>query len=696
MRILFLSIALLTALGAPLFAQSGEDAPPLAAAFAAIDDGDYDTAVALVSGQSQLAKDLVMWNRLRSGAGSFPEFERFAVSHMEWPGMDRLLIRAEESLTGDEPAARVLAFFGGRDPLTGEGAVALAAALQATGDTARAADVIRDAWLTLGMEASGHGVMMATHGAALAPYHAARVDMLLWRWRTTDAKRLLPLLDDDQRALADARIALIDKADNRDALVAVVPDALQNTPGLIYDRFNRLAGAGDWTDAVALLQAQSASADTLGIPWRWGSWRRILSRWLMREGRTDDAYALATSHGLTEGADFADLEWLAGYLALTYRDDPVLASRHFTRMQNAVTSPISLGRAGYWLGRAQDAAGDTDAAAAFYTQAAQHQTGFYGLLAAEKLGLSLDPALTGLEVFPDWQEAPFLIDDMTQAGLMLLAADERGLAVLFFADLGRTLDRSALAQLGDLLLELNEPFFALLVAKAGAERGIILPHIYFPLHDIAQMDLPVEPALVLSIARRESEFRTDAGSPVGALGLMQLMPGTAEDVAGELDLPYSRARLTSDYAYNALLGSKYLFNLRERFGDSPVMIAAGYNAGPSRPAAWMDERGDPRTGAVDVVDWIEHIPFRETRNYVMRVTETIPIYRARLTGEVGKVDFLNLLIGVKPLVRPVVRPASEQSEPKQMDDGEVSREPVAPAAPSSPTGPRPIARPGGG
>lgn len=187
----------------------------------------------------------------------------------------------------------------------------------------------------------------------------------------------------------------------------------------------------------------------------------------------------------------------------------------------------------------------------------------------------------------------------------------------------------------------------------------------------------LDPKLVDALVRVESGYNPAAVSRKGAMGLMQLMPATAEEVAGELGLPYSRARLTSEWEYNARLGSRYLANLQEQFGDSPVMIAAGYNAGPSRPSRWMSERGDPRKGEVDIVDWIEMIPFTETRNYVMRVTESIPVYRARLTGETGTVRFRDLLIGAPPFIRPVAR-------------GEVQGAAPGPAARL-----RPLARPGG-
>ena len=698
---IFSAVLLSLALSGAVQAQDGEGGPPLAAAFDAMGQGDWDTAYAVVAGAGPVARDLVTWVRLRDGSGTFDDYLLFLAARGDWPGTDRIVSNAEEALPEGESADTVLAFFDGRAPETGEGAVRLAQALIAKGQTEAANGVIVTAWTTLGLGDSGHDAIVAAFPDLVAPHHATRTDMLLWRWRTTDAGRMLPLLDEDQRALAAARIAYIGNSGDISDRVAAVPNALINDPGLAYDRFNWLSGRGERTEAIEILRTQSVSAETLVNPWRWASWRRVLARWEMREGRIDSAYDLATTHHLTEGDDYADLEWLAGYLALTYLDDPAKALAHFESFDSAVSSPISVGRAGYWLGRTHDVLGNTADAQAAYRRAAQYQTGFYGLLAADHLGLPLDPALVGDEVFDDWQEAPFLTDDLTQAALLLLAADQRGLAVLFFADLGRSLNRAGLAQLGNLLVELNEPFFALLVAKAGAERDIVLPHIYFPLHDLARMDLPVDPALALSIARRESEFRADAGSPVGALGLMQLMPATAQEVAGELGLPFTGARLTTDWEYNATLGSQYLANLQAEFGDSPVMIAAGYNAGPSRPKAWMDERGDPRDGTADVVDWIEHIPFRETRNYVMRVTESIPVYRARLGGEAGALDFLNLLNGVKPLIRPRARPDTEMTPLPVVRDATPALPPVRrggtlePTAPGGPQGIRPISRPGG-
>lgn len=637
-------------------AQGPADVPAAQAAFAAAQEGDWQTAYALMAEEGDLGRDLITWMRLREGDAVFAEYPAFLAARSGWPGLDAAREAAEGLIEDTVPNADVIAFFDGRAPETGEGALAYARALMADGGADAAQEMLIETWRSLGLDERGFDALIGAYPDLLLPHHAARADMLLWRWRTEDAARLLPHLDEGHRALVRARIGYIDGADDLDERLDLVPARLRGDPGLAYDRFNWLAGRGDWTEAVALMRERSTSAEALVHPWRWGSWRRILARWQMREGKPRIAYDLASRHFLDDGASFADLEWLSGYLALTYLDDPALALRHFQTFEAAVSTPISSGRAGYWLGRAHAALGDDAAARAAFARGADHQSTFYGLLASERIGRPLDPALAGGEVFPDWQEADFITDDRFRAAMMLLSGQERGLSVLFVADLAKALDRTQVGQLGGLLMELDEPFFAVLVAKTALRGDILVQDIHFPLHSMAEMDLPVDMALAMAVARQESEFRTDAGSAVGALGLMQLMPGTAQDMARDLDLPYSRARLVLDWPYNARLGGAYLDYLQREFGDSPVLIAVGYNAGPGRVRNWIGERGDPRRGDMDVVDWIEHIPFRETRNYVMRVTEGIPVYRARLTGQTGPVAFSKLLRGAMPLIRPRPRP----------------------------------------
>ena len=654
------------------------------AAVAATGDQSWDTAYALA--EDDVTRDVITWLRLREPGQPFSEYQSFLAERGDWPGLSRIKSRAEQAIEKGTDPATVIAWFAEDAPVTAVGAVRLAEALIAKGQVSDAKAVIATAWVQERLSEDGEALILETFGDVVAPFHADRVNTLLWRWRTEEAGRMLDWLDNDQRALAIARIGYIRDQSGVAAKLAAVPAALRDHPGLVYDRYSWLAGKGRRSQAIELLVERSTSAAALGEPFRWSGWRRVLARWEMREGRADQAYALASQHFLEDGSAFADLEWLAGYISLTYLDAPVQALAHFKTAAGAVDSPISVSRMSYWEGRALEALGE-DAVPA-YTIASQHQTAFYGLLAAERLGLSLNPAVTGASDPTNWDGAPFMDDDLVRAALTLLQGGERGHATTFFVALGRGLPADDLSRLNALMEELEEPYYQVVLGKSAVTQGRVVHSAYFPIHPLADMDLPVDPALSLSIGRRESEFNFTVGSPVGALGLMQLMPATAEEVAGFLDLPYSRARLTADWQYNAQLGAKYLAVLEEEFGPSPVMIAAGYNAGPSRPKRWMDERGDPREGIVDVVDWIEHIPFRETRNYVMRVTESIPVYEARLSGIANPIAFTDLLIGEKPLIRPRGRP-----DVAAVSTSNAPRAVARPSEPASITGPRPVARP---
>ncbi len=690
-------VLMLLCLGVPAVAQSIPQAD--IDALRAADDGQYDIAAELTD--DPVIRDLTRWIQLRQGDGTFGQYAAFLVERPDWPGQSVIRARAEEALPKGTNPDLVVAFFSAEAPRTGEGAVRLAEALIAKGEITKADAVVQAAWRDLRLTDSGQKVMVAGFADVLEPVHADRVDQLLWRWRTDEARRMMDLLDDDQQALARARIAYIRRTSDISNAVAAVPETLKDHPGLAYDRYNWLADQGRWSEAVTMLRAQSVSAEKLGEPFRWSGWRRSLARWEMREGRPEVAYELASRHFLTEGASYADLEWLAGFVKLTDLDDTTTALAHFDAARAAVDSPISVARMAYWQGRAHETLGAAEAAETAYAEAAQHQTAFYGLLAAEKLGRTMDPALAATA--PDWD--PAMMDHaLVKAGFALLAAEERGFATQFFVQAGRDLPASDLAHVGAALRDADEVYYAVAMGKAAVTQGKIVPSIYFPLHPLAETDLKVEPALALAIARRESEFNAGVGSPVGALGLMQLMPATAEEVAGFEGVAYSRPRLTSDWAYNARLGDRYLAELTAQFGPSVVHIAAGYNAGPSRPEIWMDERGDPRLGDVDVIDWIEHVPFRETRNYVQRVSESIPIYRARLSGETAPIRFTALLRGAKPVVRPIARGQAPVQGESAVTEQAVSTSdapplravarPTRPSGPAAPPGIRPIARPG--
>ncbi|WP_299554671.1 lytic transglycosylase domain-containing protein [uncultured Tateyamaria sp.] len=621
---------------------------PLGWAMEALRSGNWDSAAALAARDGEVAADVIEWQRLRAARGTYADVVAFLQRRPDWPG-EALLRERSEEVVADQSDADILSFFENVGPQTPEGVLAHGTALIRAERAGEAEANLVLAWRTMPMESATQARYLAAHSDLLKPHNAARLDSLLWSGDFTSARRMFDLVDKGQSALAQARIGLRALADNVDALIEAVPDTLQDDPGLAHARFEWRLRKGRWDDAKALLMDRSRSVDTLGRPDEWSNRRRALARDEMRDGDAALAYQLATRHFLTEGSAYADLEWLSGYIALRLLKDPEVALGHFQNHRNATRSPISRGRAGYWIGRAHEAMGNTEEAQAAYAEGAQYQTSFYGLLAAEKGGLPIEPGLDGSEQFEPWQDSPLATRDLFEAGLLLQASGELSLAERFWTHLAESLDRAEAGQLGQAAVDADQPHLGVMIGKRVAQRGITIHAPYYPLHPLAEADLPMAPEMSLAIARRESEFDPVVQSSVGARGLMQVMPGTGREVAASLGLSddHTTGRMISDPAYNAKLGATYLSQLARRFDGNVVLMSAAYNAGPSRPNQWMLRYGNPRAERddFDVIDWIEHIPFRETRNYVMRVTESLPIYRARLGKDPLPIPFSEELVG---------------------------------------------------
>lgn len=615
--------------------------PALADELASLKDGlqaaagqDWDRLLADVPSAGAIGGDILRWQWLRAGEGRLGDYEDFMARRSDWPGLALMKEKGEEAAARSTDPARVIAYFGKTPPKTGKGAVALVRALMQAGQPAQAEQAAFDAWVGLKFTAEDEAALIALQGDALSVAHEARLDNILWDGgRLAEAQRMLPRVGLDFRSLATARIALEQGADGVNGLIAKVPAPMQTDAGLAYDRFIWRMKRDMYDEAAQLIIERSDSAQHLGRPEAWAERRALLARRMMRDGSPKAAYKIAARHDLTAGQAYADLEFLSGFIALRKLGDPTRALKHFDNLKAGVATPISLSRADYWRGRAMEAAGDKPGARSAYQAAARYQTAYYGLLAAEKLGLDLDPALINVgKAGPEWKTAGFVNSSVLAAARMLDQAGDRATAKRFFLQLAESQDADGLQKLSDLALRLEEPHIALLIAKQAAERGIILPRAYFPVPEMVPGELPVSRALALAISRRESEFDPAAQSKAGARGLMQVMPETAKRVAGTLGLDHTTGRLTADPAYNVTVGSAYLKKMLDEFGPSVALIASGYNAGPGRPRKWMAEFGDPRQPQVDVVDWVETIPFAETRTYVMRVVEGVVIYRQRLKG----------------------------------------------------------------
>ena len=611
-----------------------EDGDLLSTALSAIASGDWVTADHFASQISEPAgRTLIVWQRLRRGEGDWQEYQDFLASHGDWPGLKRLRRRGERAIPVNYNPVAVRAYFADQLPQTGTGSLRLTEAYAAQGRTADARGEAIRAWTQLPLAQHEASQLQAKFKGALARFHQKRMDNLLWSRETKAAERMMIHIPPAQQKLAKARISLQRASKGVDAAIKAVPESLQDDAGLAYDRFVWRLKKNRWDDAQALIVERSGNRAKLGRPEAWSNRRRTFVRRAMRAGEDDLAYWLASQHELESGSDYADLEWLAGYLALTKLDAPEQALIHFKNHRNAVKTPVSLGRAGYWMGRANEVTEDFDAAVVAFELGAQYQTSFYGQLAAQKIGFATDPKLAKGQNVGDWRKAGFAKAEPVRAGILLHYAQEQNLMRWFFSHVAESLNAEQSVQLANIALELDRPYVALGVAKEAAKKGIVIPKSYFPVTELATFSVDVDPEVAMSIARRESELNTEAVSPAGARGLMQIMPNTARQVAGEIGANYSKNRLTSDWRYNAKLGTAYLGGLLELYEGSYVLAFAAYNAGPHRADQWIERFGDPRDSIVDQVDWIEHIPFRETRNYVMRVMESLHVYRSRLSGE---------------------------------------------------------------
>lgn len=618
---------------------SGGDREALEAALAAARRGDAASAQAAAARiNNSAARKLALWATVDVDGEqlSFYQLDQARRDLAGWPRSSRRQGVAEKMIetSGLDPQ-RIVAWFQGAEPQCPQGAMALAAAYEQLGRRQDAQALIRRWWRAKVFEADAQRTMLTRFADLLSQDdHVARVDALLYGQQGPAAHDLLPLLPADQRALAQARIAL--RADARDAtaLVGDLPLSLANAPGLAVERARYLQKRN--LDAVALglvayFPAQPPTDEAAARIW---AERKLLINAALRAMDYRAAYAAATNHGLTSGPEYAEAEFYAGWIALSKLHDPALADTHFARIQAAGSSPITQSRALYWRGRAAEARGDPAAAKAFYVEGGRFFTAFYGQLSAERAGLATidlghDPTPTAAD------RARFENRDIVAAARLLGESGQRDLFrsfVLFIADTLTSGQDAAL--LVDLARGYGDQDLAMRAVRTAAQHGFILPERGYPLRTAPSGYDAADPAIVFGVIRQESGFDPHVRSGVGARGMMQLMPVTARVLARRMGERYSPSRL-DDAEYNMKLGSAYIGGMINDFGGSYLMATAAYNAGPGHLPDWASFCGDPRSSNVDPVDFIECIPFSETRNYVMRVLEGAQVYRARLHGNVA-------------------------------------------------------------
>jgi len=583
-----------------------------------------------------VAKKLAEWIILRSddNGASVERYRAFIAANPSWPSQTFLRRRIEAALWDDHrDDATVWAWFENESPLSAKGKFSLARAMIARGDRANAERLVRDGWRNDSMSEDTESMVLDLFGALLTPGdHKARMDLLLYGSDHDAALRAAKRLGAGQVALAKARSAAYRKASNTKALLDAVPRELHGDPGYIFSKIQLLRREEKFAEAAQLMMSAPKDPGRLYNLDEWWIERRLLSRKMLDIGERRTAYLIARDAALPARDIYkTEQEFTAGWIALRFLTDPATAAQHFARIGVGSVNPTALARAGYWQGRAAEAAGRAQEARAAYTAAAAQSTSYYGQLARAKLGL---PQIE-LNGAPVGRGRGIERLEIVRAVQLLYRLDEREIAIPIFGDMGENGDPDALVGLGELTSRYGDARGMLLLGKAALNRGLPFDFYAYPATGIPPFKAigpEVEQSIIFAIARQESAFNPAVVSPAQAYGLMQVTPDAGRYVCKKYGASFDLGRLKTDPVYNAALGAAELGGLIEDYRGSYIMTFAAYNAGRGSVKKWIERYGDPRDPKVDAVDWVELIPFSETRNYVQRIMENLQVYRARFGG----------------------------------------------------------------
>jgi soluble lytic murein transglycosylase len=593
--------------------------------------GDATQAAASIS--DPVARKLAEWIILRSdnNGASVERYRAFIDANPSWPSQTFMRRRIEAALWDDHrDDAVVLSWFDGEKPLSAKGKFSLAKALIGRGDRVGAERLIRDAWRFDAMSADTEETALDLFGALLTPGdQKARMDSLLYGTEHEAAMRAAKRIG--QVELAKARIAAFKKASNTKALLDAVPRELHSDPGYIFSKIQLLRREEKFQEAAQLMLAAPRDPGRIYNLDEWWIERRLLSRKMLDVGEHRSAYLIARDAALPARDIYkTEQEFTAGWIALRFLHDPATAAQHFARIGVGSVNPTALARAGYWQGRAAEAAGRGTEARNAYSAAAEQSTSYYGQLARAKLGLP-QIALNGV---PSSRRGIERLE-VVRAVQLLYALDEREVAIPVLGDMGENGDQDVLQGLGELASKNGDARGMLLMGKAALNRGLPFDFYAYPVVGIPPYKAigpEVEQSIVFAIARQESAFNPSVVSPAQAYGLMQVTPDAGRYVCKRHGATFDLARMKTDPVYNTALGAAELGGLIEDYRGSYIMTFAAYNAGRGSVKKWVARYGDPRDPKVDAIDWVEQIPFSETRNYVQRIMENLQVYRARFGG----------------------------------------------------------------
>jgi len=576
------------------------------------------------------------WERLTrdNSVENYAELAQFIRKNPDWPKIWLLKRKAEKSMPSRASAAQIIAWFDDYPPKTAKGLDQYISALMISGRKNDAQNLMRQSWGDIDMSRDEQRNLYRKHGRLIdREAHTRRLDTLLFSKQYSSARGIASVLGGGFPALTEARIALASESSNANALLRKVPRNLQNDPGLLYERLHWRRENKLNSGAVEILN-RAPAANRIQNPKDWWRERHIIIRRLLEQKKYRGAYVLASQHKQTEGFSYSQAEWISGWLALSFLNEPRKAYEHFRTMYKSVKTPVSRARGSYWAGKASEKAGNREIADQSYKIAAKFQTVYYGQLAGAKLGVK--------ETLPNAAPPPLTANDNNNFNRneLIRAAqyfhqrnNKKNVSIFLSAFINANETPKAYRFAAQKAIAMDRNYDAVQISKKATAKGLFLTAQSYPvITDKLRGVNNVEWALIHALIRQESVFDVNARSRVGARGLMQLMPATAKETARKLGLNHRTDWLTSRPSHNIKLGSTYINQMINRYDGSYPLAIAAYNAGPGRVDKWLKTFGDPRTGKIAWIDWIELIPIYETRNYVQRVMEATYVYRLRLKG----------------------------------------------------------------
>ena len=577
----------------------------------------------------------IQWQYLLANGNqaSFYDYQQFINNNKNYPRIGRLKYLAEHKLSTKKISPKkIIKWFDGNEPLSGFGKLILGESLIATGNISEGIKLIKEGWITAKLSRSDMKFFRKKYKKYLNNEdYIKRADYLAWENKYWDLKRMLRYLPKDYQLLYTARQRLMSKSYGVDSAISQVPSKLKNDAGLYYDRLKWRRKRGRLDSSVEILLKIKNTKNYLVRPDKWWKERAIISRSLLYKKNYTLAYKISSNHALTEGPEFAEAEWMSGWIALSFLNDPILATKHFRNFYNNVGYPISLSRGAYWLGRSYEKMNNKKESLKWYEEATKYLTTYYGQLAHLKIKPNEKFELSEQVIVDGKLRKKFYEKDLVKIIFLLneLNKDKYTKSILKHLATENIANGSEILA-AELATSISRYDFAIQIAKSASYEKRFHNDFNYPIIStpkyINGRKIP-ESAFILSIIRQESEFDLTAHSHAGAKGLMQLMPYTAKLVSKQAKLPYSKSRLTKDPEYNINLGSHYIAGLiLEYDGAYPFAIAA-YNAGPKRVRYWKKINKNPQKKQINYVDWIELIKFKETRNYVQRVLENYNVYR---------------------------------------------------------------------